>query len=661
MNGRQNAKRLSKHSKIYFCSAPILRYPDFHREVVLQTDASDVGLGAVLSQIDEYGRKHVVAYASKTLSACEINYSTTEKEAFAIQFSTQHFRMYLLGRKFTIITDHNPLSWLQSMEPKGRIARWLMDLQEFDFEVKHRPGRVHNNCDGLSRLPVKPTPEVIQQSQFDALKSCAVTLNPAINIRDAQQADPSISRLFNLKVNNEPKPGARQFRNKPYFRKMLRRYDRLFIHDGILVRAIGKSRLHSHYVIVIPPTLITTCVKTMHDSPFAGHMGISRTEDRIRQWFYWPDIRNSVEQFIHNCTACLQRKNPVQSNKAPLQHIEVGEPFTFWAMDFMGPIPETVHGNRYILVLMDQFSKWCKAFPTKDQKASTVTDILLQKVFSRFGPPQVLHSDQGANFESNLMHELCDLMGISKTRTSAYHPQCDGQVERQNRTLQDMLSTFVSHHSTEWDQWLDPIVFAYNTSKQESIGYSPYEMVFDHTPRMPFEIELGIPLSNPSQHTDYTRSTCRKLQAIHTIACANLENSRKRQDKRNAAQHPCWKPFPQGQAVWLKRPKKWKFGPKWVGPYTVLERLGVNYKLKSQDGKISIVHHDNLKLSRIPCGKGKIVAPTPESGNFYVVEPLLPPPMEGGDEMRGTNNAPRVRPVGLRQNVQPPKHFGIDD
>ena len=152
-------------------------------------------------------------------------------------------------------------------------------------------------------------------------------------------------------------------------------------------------------------------------------------------------------------------------------------------------------------------------------------------------------------------------MGISKTRTSA---------ERQNRTLQDILSTFVFHHFTEWDQWLDPIAFAYNTRKQESTGYSTYEMVFGRTPRMSFEIELGIPLSNPSQHADYTRSTRRKLQAIHTIARANLENSRKRQDKRNAAQHPCWKPFPQGQAVWLKRPKKWKLGTKWVGSSNVL-------------------------------------------------------------------------------------------
>ena len=102
-----------------------------------------------------------------------------------------------------------------------------------------------------------------------------------------------------------------------------------------------------------------------------------------------------------------------------------------------------------------------------------------------------------------------------------------------------------------------------------------------------------------------------------------LTNTRQRQDKRNAANYPCWKPFPLRQAVWLKRPKKWKFGPKWVGPYKVLERLGVNYKIKRQNGKVSIVHHDNLKLSRIPCENGQIVPPTPESGDLYVAYTTL--------------------------------------
>ena len=125
----------------------------------------------------------------------------------------------------------------------------------------------------------------------------------------------------------------------------------------------------------------------------------------------------------------------------------------------MGPLPETSHGNRHILVAMDHFSKWCEAFLTKDQKATPVSNILLNKVFSRFGPPVVLHSDQGANFESNLLQEICDLMGIAKTRTTAYHPQCDGQVERQNRTLQNMLAAFASEHRDDWDLWIDSVVF----------------------------------------------------------------------------------------------------------------------------------------------------------------------------------------------------------
>ena len=150
-------------------------------------------------------------------------------------------------------------------------------------------------------------------------------------------------------------------------------------------------------------------------------------------------------------------------------------------MDYMGPLPETSRGNRHILVAMDHFSKWCEAFPTKDQKATTVSNILINKVFSRLGPPVVLHSDQGANFESNLLHEVCDLMGIAKTRTTAYHSQCDGLVERQNRTLQDMLAAFASEHRDDWDLWIDSAVFAYNTSCHESTRYSPYELIFGRT------------------------------------------------------------------------------------------------------------------------------------------------------------------------------------
>ena len=138
--------------KELLCSAPILTYPDFGKEFVLQTNASDYGVGAVLSQLDDLGNENVIAYASEALSPREQKYSTTDKEVFAVVFGTAHFRVYLLGRHFKLITDHNALRWLHTMEAKGRLARWIMDLQEFDFSVVHRADRIHNNADALSRL-----------------------------------------------------------------------------------------------------------------------------------------------------------------------------------------------------------------------------------------------------------------------------------------------------------------------------------------------------------------------------------------------------------------------------------------------------------------------------------------------------------------------------
>ena len=170
----------------------------------------------------------------------------------------------------------------------------------------------------------------------------------------------------------------------------------------------------------------------------------------------------------------------------------------------MGPIKETARGNKHILVLMDHFTKWGEVFPTKDQRASNVAQILVSHIFSRFGPPTVLHSDQGRNFESILMHEIYNLMGIKKTWTTAYHSQCDGLVERQNRTLQSILSAFVSEHSADWDEWLDQAVFAYNTSVHKSTGLSPYELIFGRPAQMPIEVELGVPLRNPNSQSDYS-------------------------------------------------------------------------------------------------------------------------------------------------------------
>ena len=195
----------------------------------------------------------------------------------------------------------------------------------------------------------------------------------------------------------------------------------------------------------------------------------------------------------------------------------ISEPFTFWAMDYMGPLPETARGNKHILVVGDHFTKWCEAFPTQDQKAQTVANIPVSRLFSRFGPPQILHSDQGTNFESNLIKNICDLMGIQKTRITVYHSQGDGQIERQNRTLQEIFSTFVYEHPDTWDFHIDQAVFAHNTSHHESTGFSPYELVFGRVARLPVEIDLGVPLRDPRSQSDYVQAVRQSIRSSQSI------------------------------------------------------------------------------------------------------------------------------------------------
>ena len=624
------------------CQAPVLAYPQFDQPFVLQTDASDQGLGAVLTQVDPNGHEHVISYSSRPLTDRERGYSTIEKEALAVVFATDHYRVYLLGRKFTLVTDHSALRWLHSIEPKGRLARWVMDLQEYDFEVKHRPGTLNQNADALSRLPL---------GEFH---SCATTMTPGFNLHQAQLNDPVLHKIIEIKSMGLPKPPYFVWAKDPSLRVFWHCWDELCLSSDILVKNLSHNGSHSDYAFVIPAGLIDSVLNGIHSSPFSGHLGIKRTLLRARNRFFWPKMTTQISEFVKSCVTCAQNKLSPGHQKAPLQSIDVNEPFVFWAMDYMGPLPETSRGNKHLLVVMDHFTKWCEAFPTKDQKASTVADLLVSRLFSRFGPPTVLHSDQGRKFESNLMQEVCNLMGIHKSRTTAYHPQCDGLVERQNRTLQDMLSAFVSKHRDDWDLWVDIAVYAYNTSCHDSTGFSPYELVFGRVARTPLEIDLGVPLRNPSSQHEYCDSMRTHLQSVQNIAKSNLRQSRDSQ-KSTGLSSGAWKPLSVGQAVWLRRPKPWKFGPRWVVAY-----FGVNYKIRSKAGKDVIVHHNNVKACSVPFSAGETFCPVPESEEVGFLTETLDTHVAntGGGVEQHVDLRPLQRPARLRQVIRPPLRYG---
>ena len=255
------------------------------------------------------------------------------------------------------------------------------------------------------------------------------------------------------------------------------------------------------------------------------------------------------------------------------------------------------------------------------------------------------------------MHEVCDVMGITKTRTTAYHLQCDGQVERQNRTLQDMLVAFCTKHGNDWDLLLNAVVFAYNTSRQESLQTSPYEIVFGRIPRLPLELELGLPLKDPSTQSEYIQSLRKIFKEVSEVARQNLKKAKKKQRKYNKERIQTWRPFAPGETVYLRRPNGWKLGAKWIGPFEIVCRMGVDYNIRLSKGKITVVHHDRLKRGYAPVNGGNVFCPVRELGGDRVV--YTAPTDDVQPNCDNAPHIPRVRPRNLMQNVHPPDRYGF--
>ena len=279
--------------KQHLCSAPVLSYPQVDKDFVLQTDASDCGLGAVLAQEDSQdsqGNEHVVAYASRTLRDRERHYSAMEREALTIVFATQNFRVYLLGKPFHLITDNRAHTWLHSLEPKSRIARWIMDLQEFYFTVQHRAGKENTNADALSRLCPpssfkSPSPIPLKDNAV-----CFVQLTSVFNLQEEQQKDSSLQLVRQCKCNGMPKPPYFPWKFDSQVRSYWNCWDEVHLVDDLLVRYTPVSKGSPKRVIVLPQHMISQVLESVHSGPSGGHMGITRTLGRVKERFYWPHM-----------------------------------------------------------------------------------------------------------------------------------------------------------------------------------------------------------------------------------------------------------------------------------------------------------------------------------------------------------------------------------
>ena len=552
-------------------NAPILAHYDPAQKTELRVDASNLGLGAHLVQIDGE-RKQLLACASRTLLKHERNYSTTEKECLAIVFGLKKFRPYLFGRKFTVVTDHCGLCYLMSAKDlENRLARWSLKVMDYDFEIIYNKGAKHQDADYLSRNPFEEkevSPEILEKEpdltvsvvrfEIEAEPIDFTDWTPNNTIEE-QKKDPILKELYNLCEH----PELLSQNQKEKFRRTYQ------IKGGLLYKknnVFGEDK----FVLCLPLSLVPQILFYAHDSPIAAHFGQRKTYWRIVQNFFWRGMATDIRNYVRTCKECQFRK----TNNALTHSYQGSLPiphnvFESIAIDIVGPLPTTEEGYRHIVTVTDSLSKYAVTYPIRNSTDDEIMEGLEEKVFYVFGPPKSILKDQGTNLNSVFCHQVYDRWGIKSDRTTAYHPQGNGQTERFNKTLGVALTTMIPENKEKWIDYLYAVTYGYNSVLNESTGFPPIELITGQNPKFSLLDKIGFcPESNRSSLS---------IEEKREVARENIFKSQRKNSKANNERRvPCT--IRPGDLVLifstpLKMKKGGKFENRWIGPYRVIERL----------------------------------------------------------------------------------------
>jgi len=560
-NWTSSTEKAFNNLKSRLISAPVLAYPDFNKPFILHTDASGTGIGGILSQETETGERPI-AFISRSLNKAERNYATTEQEALAIVWSLKTFRPYVYGHPCILYTDHAPLRFLTSSTlTNSRLIRWSLSLQDYTLEIRYKSGSTNQAADALSRNPV-----------FTVLSEDSIVTE--------QINDKFLGPICDYLKNGTISPDPEFQRKVDFFTSHF-----LVIDNKLYYQKSKKQTPNSEAVLAVPASMVNYVIEEFHDSLFSAHLGFKKTLDKLQQRFYWPKMASDI--FIHcrSCLSCAGRKAPAAYIHAPLVPITVAECFELVAMDILGPFPTTETGNKYVIVFCEYLTRWPEAFAIPDAKAETVARVFVDNIVCRYGAPKRLLSDRGANFLSDTMKEICRICQTTKVNTVAYHPQCDGLVERFNRSLAEMLSMYVSTSQRDWDFFIPYVLLAYRTSKHESTGFSPFYLLYGRQARLPIDSALNSTIITKYIDTeDYITTVTTNLTEAWKLAKITLGKSQARQKKQYDTKLKPPK-FQIGDTVLLYRPvvpvgKSSKLTPKWKGPFVIKDLQMPNAKIE---------------------------------------------------------------------------------
>ena len=621
----ENCCRAFETLKTRLSTPPILAMPNDQDVYVLDTDASDRAIGAVLSQV-QHGQEKVIAFAGRCLNRSETNYCVTRKELLAVVYFIRYFRHFLVGRPFKLRTDHSALTWLnKTRDPIGQNARWLEQLGEFDFEVQHRPGQSHGNADALSRrpCPVRSPCSACRPKEETEVKCRALINAQPTDFFDepaGQSADWSVEKLVQTQASDldlaplvsigfplgERPPYSVVAHLSSASKSLWYQWERMYVSNGLIYRRWeSPDGLSVHGQLYVPRCLREELLRLVHSGMTGGHLGRLKTEEQVARRAYWPSWTSDVRSYLKRCEPCAKYHRGKPPRQAKLNPFVAGEPFELISIDVTGPHPTSKRGNRFIVTVVDSFSKWAEAFPVRNHHADTIARLLVDRVFATFGAPKRILSDRGPEFESSLISSLCKLMQIEKIRTTAYKASTNGLVERFHSTLNSMIAKFVSEDQRDWDVHLSKIIAAYRASKHKSTGLTPNFIIFGRENRAPADLVLPSPSTAnnpPAANTDeYTERTRERYTRAYDIVRGYLRKAAQRRKEYYDTKVKTAE-FKPGELVWYYYPKRKKGrSPKWMsfytGPYRIVRAIPpCNYSLqKGPRTKTFVVHADKLK------------------------------------------------------------------
>jgi len=639
-------------------SSPILAYPRFDspEPFILDTDWSleNRAIGATLSQVQD-GEERVICFGAKKLSPSQQNYPPLKGELMAVIHFIRYFRYYLQYRPFVLRTDHQALKWINTLEaPTGMISRWLQTLCNYQFTVQHRSGKKHANADALSRAPhlleIEDSEEDDESVHFIAPTVASTTLpnytwEEEENAEDSQETNltdlvgDSLPRITNPTLASSPTEAKKRLlqwsadtQQDPLLSEV-----RMWIREGrnpteqelrtlpvtaqFYLDLLPHLRLNRQQQLVYhdhsgPISRARICVPEQRQEAFTrswheglGHRGRDITLHALTRISVFPHMRKLVDYVIQTCPTCQKKKNRQPDQRHTLHNISSGYPFQKICIDFVGKLTPSKKGNCYILTVEDTFTRWIEAFPLAAATAENAMNLLRTEIFPRYGIPEIIHSDRGAQFTGSHFKEVAEDIGFLLTTTPAYNPKSN-MVERVHKDLKMVLRAMMIETDKDWEELLPDALFALRTVRNGTTQLSPFEALFGHCPSIPIEC-LCPPPQTSVQARRYIIAQC------HQYARRNMKEAIQRQRRRYMAKKLSYKP---GDLVWLYSPvvnssKGKKFSLFWTGPWKVEQRINpVLYEISftaenPNETKVLQVSIDRIK-PYVQTHEGRVHNPT---------------------------------------------------